>query len=1372
MLTTLEAQLRHTLRGHRGAIGRIAWSPEGGMIASPSKDGSIRLWNAHSGDLIWTSPDAQLGSVYCVAWSSDGQTLASGYRSGTICLWNAKVGELLCKLEGHTDRVFCASWLPQKAVLASGSADRSIRLWDTESRRQILSHSAHDSGVNDLAWSSDGRRLASGSNDQHTRMWDAEGLHLHWKRLIWDEHGHAGGVTSLAWSPDGSMLATGSIDKTIVIRNPDRGTRKVVLEGHTGVVTGVTFSADSKLLASKSQDGTVRLWRCNNWEIPAILEESNSDWWAAGLAFPPQTMTLATLGEQDTVIRIWNLASGVDPVSPSVHHITAKIVLVGDSGVGKTGLGWRFAHKKFREQSSTHGQQFWVVEELGIRRADGTDCEAVLWDLAGQHVYRPIHAIFLDNVDASLILFDPTNRQDPLKGAQFWLEQLKGKDRLPPSVLVGARIDRGAPVITQQELEQFCQHYGISGGFVGTSAMTGEGLAQLLEILKALIPWEHMTATVTTRTFKRIKDYVKALKEKTDRKRVLVRPAELRQQLQATDKDWQFTDDEMMTAAGHLQNHGYVTILRSSSGEVHILLTPDLLVSVASSIVLQADRHPRELGAIKETELLQGKYAFDELRELEQSEQQILLDAAVLRFLEHSVCFRETLGNDTLLIFPGLIKQKRPLEDDLPSTDDISYIVRGRVENIYAMLVVDLGYTQSFTLINQWQNQAQYELHTGEICGFRMLEEREGEIELVLYYGDRMPQRGRESFQELFEKFLYQREVDVTRFPPVICPKGHRQERASVIKRVREGKTFAFCDECGNKTDLPEINKPGIGTSASVWLQREEASALLRSTYEAHLLRVKGYRRQCAAPRCYLSHLPEQTKWAEKLIHDLNEAGVFVIDTAFQAQLGDWVLVLDTPAYEQAFQTSAEALKEDVKIIKARLGGDKGRLISIVPEGKSSSAPPHDLRSCIPGNFCDETHYPVSLFDLVLNLYAIPFDHSGFAPLRKSLHQQWEQAPRTTHTQDSDKASKKEESKTQAKGDILMPEHYIDFDLHIAPNGHAIANSPEGQATADISIQVPNAIQLSLNLLETRQTNAALIKQLGQELYGWLFPGDIHTHFHQTEAHARSEKAKIRLRLRVEAEKIASLPLEFLYRTQGGYFLAVNPGTVLSRYLNLPLPPGRVRRREPPLHMLAIIADPSDQTRLPPDEWEAIIKDALSGPLANGQMNLQTVKRATRKEIRHALLRQKPDIIQFVGHGIYKSGKGNLALVDEETGKTWLVDDERFTNLYLGHEDNLGLISLATCESAKSDDPQGFLGIAPQLIQRGVPAVLSMQYKVLIKTAKIFLEDFYTYVAARKPLDWATQAARNAVSQELGLDNREFGTPVLYMRAEDGNVFW
>jgi small GTP-binding protein len=799
---------------------------------------------------------------------------------------------------------------------------------------------------------------------------------------------HVDEISKIAYSPIRQRMASGSGDKTIRIWNLENREATKILEGHTYPVCDLGFSIDGLLLASKSNDGQIRLWRTDSWQTVAILEEPNTHGYATHLAFNPKDRTLATLGEDETVIRIWDIQIDIvfdDMPTESVGYTTAKLVLVGDSGVGKTGLGWRLAHGEFKEHASTHGQQFWPITQLGLKRKDGTECEAVLWDLAGQHVYRQIHSIFLENVAAALVLFDPSNRQEPLKGVQFWLEQLKGKGQLPPAVLVGARVDRGAPALSQQELEQFCQRYGIRGGYISTSAKSSEGLETLLDMLKAQIPWEEMTATVTTVTFKRIKDYVLALKEKPDREGVLVSPLALREQLQATDQDWRFTDAEMMTAVGHLETHGYVAVLHSSAGEQHILLTPDLLVTLASSIVLLADKHPRELGAVSETELLQGKYPFDELAGLSPAESQILLDAAILRFLQHNICFRETLGNETLLIFPGLIKQKRPLQDDLPSTDDISYVVRGRVENLYASLVVLLGYTPSFTRINQWQNQAQYEMGEGEICGFRLIEDREGEIELVLYYGDQMPAGGRVKFQELFEQFLYHRDVEVTPFPPVVCANHHQQKRNAVMEAVRERLLSMFCYRCGNQIDLPSFEQPqNIGLSASPWLQREEAAARLRSEYEVQLTKVKGYRRDWAVPRCYVSHHPEQVTWAKELIHDLRDAGVFVVEQAAQVQPDDFVVVLDTPAYQKAFRTPI--LAADVPLVRARWG--KQQLISLALTGRGDA---HEFKDCKLGSFCDETHYPVCLFDLVLNLYAISLTHPGFAPLRQALHVQWEQ---------------------------------------------------------------------------------------------------------------------------------------------------------------------------------------------------------------------------------------------------------------------------------------------------------------------------------------------------------------------------------------------
>ena len=454
---------------------------------------------------------------------------------------------------------------------------------------------------------------------------------------------------------------------------------------------------------------------------------------------------------------------------------------------------------------------------------------------------------------------------------------------------------------------------------------------------------------------------------------------------------WEFTDAEMMTAVGHLDTHGYVTVLRNSAGQATILLTPDLLVNLAASIMLLADKNPRELGAVSETELLQGTLAqsFDELKGLEQREAQTLLDAAILRFLEHNICFRETFKNDTLLIFPSLIKQKRPLQDDLPATDDISYVVRGRVENLYASLVVLLGYTPSFSRINQWQNQAQYEMDAGQVCGFRSIEEREGELELVLYYGDKMPQKGREQFQELFEQFLYQRDVEVTRFPPADCPKGPSASNATPLSsRMREGKNFVFCDECGDKY-LP----PRFRNTADHRHWRFAVATTRRSHgAPAQFLRKTSHQHQKLSARLghaarYLSYLPEQKEWAKKLVHDLQDAGVYVVENPADLKDDDFAIILDTPAYQKAFLASAPVLGNDPTILRARLGKKK-KVLSLACEGKRGE---HDVRQCTPGDFCDETHYAVSLFDLVLNLYIIPLTHKGFEPLRQALHTQWEQ---------------------------------------------------------------------------------------------------------------------------------------------------------------------------------------------------------------------------------------------------------------------------------------------------------------------------------------------------------------------------------------------
>jgi small GTP-binding protein len=1006
-------QLKQTLHGHEGVVHCLEWLPDGSTLASSSSDRTIRLWNAETGRLLRTFG----GHAYAVdslAASPDGTMLATGAGTNKIRVWEIGSGKQNQTLEVRWSFLSHGlAWSPDGRVLASADREGIICLWDVETGVLDRKLQAHTNAVTDIKWSPDGRTLASASTDETICLWNYSSGELIQKLI-----GHSGSIRCIEWSPNGKALTSGGSDNAIRIWDAHTGQTTTILERHTNIILSLSFSFDGRLLASKSYDGHVRFWRCDNWESVAVVDEESSRAWPTGLAFHPSLPVLATLGERDKIIRIWELdlssILGASLVSESVNYTTAKIALVGDSGVGKTGLGWRLAHREFKDHPSTHGQQFWVIDELSTRRGDGAECEAVLWDLAGQPDYRLVHALFLDDVDLALVLFDPTNRQEPLKGVEYWLKQLSCKGRNRRTILVGARADRGTPTLTQQELEEFCEKGGVDGGYVGTSALTGDGLKDLMARVKASIVWDQMPATVTTTTFKRIKEFVLKLKEDQKRRGVLVRPAELRLQLEATDPAWKFSDAEMMTAIRHLTNHGYVSVLRGSSGEETILLFPELLANVASSFVLEARRNPKGLGALEEARVLGGEYSFPEFAGLDDGERDVLLDAATVLFLEHNLCFRETIGEQTLLIFPALINQKRPQLDDAEKVDDYSYRVSGAVEHVYAALVVQLGYTNTFTRTNQWQNQAEYETARGDVCGFRQIAEREGEIELVLYYAENKP-NVRLLFQGLFEEFLRGRDVTVLKYPPVSCTKCHYQQpRVEAVKRIEEGIGFLFCSQCGKKIILPKL---GMGAvligSKREKLNREQARTRQRTAFEAALVRVKAIVRdeRKTIPSCFISYAwgdLDRERWVRKLATYLQNAGIdTILDQKDNVQLGsnvarfisrieqsDFIIVVGTRLYRRKYENKLSAtgsvVAAEVDLINLRLMGNEEQKKTVLPlllEGDEEASLPPLVRGKVYGNFIEEALYFSTLFDLILTLYRIPFVHPAVSDLRDVLRE-------------------------------------------------------------------------------------------------------------------------------------------------------------------------------------------------------------------------------------------------------------------------------------------------------------------------------------------------------------------------------------------------
>ncbi len=952
-----------------------------------------------------------------VKWSPDGRMLASGSRDETIRIWDAQTGASLQTLTGHDSEVISVAWSPDGRMLASGSYDETIRIWDAQTGASLQTLTGYDGAVYSVEWSPDGWMLGSGSHDKTIRIWDAQtGASV--RTLT----GHDGAVYSVAWSPDGQLLASGSADRTIRIWNHNTGENTLILEGQTEAVNGLSFSHDGRFLASNSWGNIVTLWLTDDWKNVAILyERAEAAPYPHALAFHPSTHVLATTGKTFKEICIWDLdisvLSRTDSATSFVHYTSAKIALVGDSSVGKTALGYRVAEDRYQVTESTHGQQFWVVDKLGKTRIDGAQCETVLWDFAGQPNFRPIHALFLDDVDLALVLFDPS-RHETLVSVEYWLKQLSHNRQLCRSVLVAARIDVSKLSITKTELEAFCRERNISGGFVATSAKTSEGIDTLLEAIRQQIDWNAKPTTITTETFKRIKDFVLTLKSDTNRKNVLVNPSRLRALLEATDSKWQFSDAEMITAVGHLQNHGYVTFLRRSSNEQSILLAPDVLINLAASFMLKAQSSEKGLGALEESAALRNEYKFPEVEKLSDEERDILLNAVTELFLARNICFRESIDNQTYLIFPSLILERPPqLIEETELVEDMTYIVTGPIENVYPTLVVLIGYSPSFQRINQWSKQAQYETSRGHICGFKQVSNDPRELEFVLYYGENTPDYIRTRFQGLFEEILYTRGVTVRKYAPIFCPKCKRQqERRTVIRRVEEGNLFLYCEHDGRKMPLPAmVERIALKPEDRAAVTYDQALGKMRTSYETALVRVKGFVRDhgyAVTPTCFVSYAwgdPVHEQWVLRLTDDLCKTDInAVLDQLNNAVIGanvprfasrieksDFIIVVGTPSYRQKYENKlsqyGSMVAAEVDLINVRLTGTEEQKTSVLPillAGEERISFPPLLHRRVYGDFRQEKGYFVSLFDLVLTIYRVPFDDPIVRDLRVKLREE------------------------------------------------------------------------------------------------------------------------------------------------------------------------------------------------------------------------------------------------------------------------------------------------------------------------------------------------------------------------------------------------